>query len=109
MRAGALDRKLTLRHATMTTDKYGEEVPTWTDLATVWASKVDIRDSERIQAAATGASVTTRFQIRWSTVVKALTTKDQVVCEGRAYQVTAIKELGRRSGLEITAAAQANT
>lgn len=107
MRAGALDRRVTLRHATITKDEYNANVETWADLATVWASKADISDAERVRAQQTGARVTTRFQIRWNTTVSALTTRDQLVCEGRTYQVAAIKEMGRRSGLEITATAQA--
>jgi SPP1 family predicted phage head-tail adaptor len=109
MRAGALDRRITLRHATVTTNDYGEEVPTWIDLATVWASKQDVSDAERVRAQQTGASITTRFQVRYSVLLAELTTRDQLLCEGRLYNVSAIKELGRRHGLEITATAQADT
>lgn len=107
MKAGALDRRLTIRRATVT-DNGLEEVPDWADVVTVWASKQDVSDRERTLAASTGASITTRFQIRYSTVVAGVTAEDQVVCEGRKYAVTAVKEIGRREGLEITATAQAN-
>jgi SPP1 family predicted phage head-tail adaptor len=106
MRAGALDRRVTLRHATISKDEYNADVETWSDIATVWASKADISDAERVRAQQTGASITTRFQIRYSTAVAALTTRDQLECDGRLYQVANIKELGRRSGLEITATAK---
>lgn len=109
MRAGALDRRVTLRRATVTVNGYGEEIPTWDDLATVWASKDDVRDAERVQAAAVGAIVTTRFQIRWSATTAGLTNKDQLICEGRLYQVVALKEISRREGIEITATAQADS
>lgn len=106
MRAGDLDRRITIRRNTPTTDDFGQEVPGWADLATVWASKQDVRDSERFTAAATGASLTTRFQIRWSSALADLSPEDQLVCEGRTYSISAVKEIGRRVGLEITAAAR---
>lgn len=108
MNAGALDRRVTFQRATVTKNGFNESVPTWGDLVTVWASKQDIRDSERIRAAQTGAAVSTRFQVRWNAVTATLNTKDRLVCEGRTYGIVAVKELGRREGLEITASAGAD-
>jgi SPP1 family predicted phage head-tail adaptor len=109
MRAGALDRRLTIRRATVTQDEFNADVVVWENLTTVWASKTDIRDAERVQAQQVGASVTTRFQIRWSLEVSDISAEDQLECDGRIYAIVGVpKELGRRSGLEITATAQAN-
>lgn len=106
MQAGKLDRRVTLRRFTTSKDAFNADVPTWGDLATVWASKDDVSDAERNRAAQVGASVTTRFQIRYSDAVADLGPKDQLICEGRTYAISAVKELGRRSGLEITASAR---
>lgn len=106
MRAGNLDRRLTLRRNTPTTDDFGGEVPNWADLATVWASKQDVSDAERVRAQQVGASITTRFQIRPLPGGARPSARDQVVCEGLTYEISNVKEIGRRSGWEISAKAQ---
>lgn len=108
MEAGKLDRRVTLQRATFAQDDTGQEVATWADLVTVWASKRDVSDGERVAAAEVAASITTRFQIRWGSAWADLNPKDRVVCEGKTYDVSAVKELGRRAGLEITAAARSD-
>lgn len=106
--AGQMDRRITIRRATTATNDFGEAVPTWCDLVTVWASKEDIRDSERFQAQEVGADRTTRFRIRYSQAVADVTPKDTIVYDGRTYNIVATKELGRRVGIEITASARAD-
>ena len=82
---------------------------TWTDYGdAVWASKADISDGERWRAGEVSAQVTTRFRVRWNGTTSAITPKDRLACEGREYDITGIKEIGRREGLEITAAARAD-
>jgi SPP1 family predicted phage head-tail adaptor len=106
MIAGPLDRRLTLRRAAVTTNSLNEPIQNWSDLATVWASKADVSDGERVRAQAIGSSITTRFQVRHSSITATLTPEDRVVCEGREYEITGIKEIGRRVGVEITATAR---
>lgn len=108
MKAGALDRRVTFQRATVVTNEFNEGEPSWVNVATVWASKSDISDGERIRAAQTGASVTTRFQVRWNALTATVTPKDRLQCEGRTYGIVAVKELGRREGLEITASTGAD-
>lgn len=106
MRAGKLDRRITIRRATTATNDLGEDVATWGDLATVWASKEDIRDGERFAAQEVAAHITTRFRVRWSSVTSDVDAKDRIVYQGYEYNVVAVKELGRREGIEITASAR---
>lgn len=109
MEGGKLDRWVTLERFTATTDTgSGEEIRTWSTLATVRASKRDVSDSERVASAEVSAEVGTRFQIRWSTAWSGLNPKDRLQCEGRAYSIVAVKELGRREGLEISTIARAD-
>lgn len=103
MEAGKLDRLVTLQRATVTTDAFGAEVQTWADRATVSASAEPISDGERWRAAEVGATVTMRFQIRWG--IGVLVT-DRLLYEGRAYEIVGVKELERRAGVEISAAAR---
>lgn len=106
MKAGELNRRITIERATFTTNALNEKVPSWTTLATVWASKKDVSDSERIAAAEVRASITTRFQIRLSDIVADLNAKDRISFQGRIYEIFAVKEIWRNTGLEITAAAR---
>lgn len=108
MKAGALDRRVTFRRATATENEFNEDVEAWVFLGAVWASKADVSDGERVRASQVGASITTRFQVRHSAVTAGLTPSDQLFCEARLYEIAAIKELGRRVGLEITAKALAD-
>lgn len=108
MRAGELDRKLTLMKATQTTGALNAKVTTYVELATVSASKADVSDAERIRAQQAGVAHTTRFRIRWSSLASQLLALDRVRCEGRTFEVTGIKEIGRREGIEITANARSD-
>ena len=106
MEAGKLDRRLTLRRNTPSTDEFGGETADWSDVATVWASKEDVRDAERVRAQQVGASITTRFQIRPLADGARPSVKDHVICEGIEYEVGAVKEIARRAGWELSATAQ---
>jgi SPP1 family predicted phage head-tail adaptor len=108
MRAGRLDRRITIERATETRDAFNNPVLAWGPLATVWASVEHIRDSERWSAQEVGAAVQMRFQIRYSQAVADVNPKDRLTYEGREFDIVAVKELGRREGLELTAAARAD-
>lgn len=104
MRASKLDRRITIQRAVTARDSFNNVVPTsWQNLKTIWASKQEILDSEKIAAQEVGADITMRFQVRWSSFVATITAKDRLVFENRTYGILAVKELGRRVGREITA------
>jgi head-tail adaptor len=105
--AGALDRRVQFRRATLTDDGFA--------LVEVWANhgdphpaaKRDLSDGERLRAGEVQAHVTTRFVLRWSPFTADLTPKDRLVCEGREFEIVGIKEAeGRRQWIEITCAAR---
>lgn len=108
--AGELDRRVQFRRAALVDEGSGM-AEQWVDYGSPrWASRTDISDGERWRAGEVQAHVTTRFVIRWSTFAAGLTAKDRLVCEGREYDISGIKEVGsRRTFLEITAAARADT
>lgn len=106
MRAGKLDRRITIQRATTTgTDGFGHPVMTWEDHVTVWAEVLSVSDGERWRAAEVAAHVTHRFRIRWGAGV---TAEDRVVYDGRTFEISGVKEIDRRVGQEITAAARAD-
>lgn len=108
MQSPKLDRKITLQRATFTQNDFGEQIATgWADLATVWGSKKDVSDGERLQAGELTADRVTRFQIRYDSAWSDLSPVDRLSFESRTYEIQAVKEIGRREGIEITAAARA--
>ena len=103
MRAGRLDRRVTIERSIETQDDYGAPVQTWSVVAVVFAEKRDIRARERFAAEQDIGEETTVFVIRW---LDGVTTKHRLRCEGKTYNIEGIAEVGRREGLEITATAQ---
>lgn len=107
--AGKLDRRITLQRFTYTVAAgSGEQVKVWADIATRWASKKDVSDSERVASAEVSAEIGTRFVVRWDSLLRDLNPKDRLVFEGRTYEIVAVKEIDRRVGIEISAIARAD-
>lgn len=108
MKAGKLDRRILIEKKAVVQNDLGEEVETWTTLATVWGSKQDISDGERVAAAEVSATITTRFRIRYSSAVAVVNPGDhRLSYDGKIWDIWGVKEIGRREGLELTAAARA--
>jgi SPP1 family predicted phage head-tail adaptor len=106
MPAGKLDQRITIERHTTTQNEYGEEIESWVTYTTVWASKQDVSDRERIAASEVSAEITTRFVVRYSTKAASITPKDRIVFNDVNYNIFGVKEISRRKGLEITAAAR---
>lgn len=98
MRAGIMDRRITVQHYTTVDDGYGNEIPTWADLATVWASVQQESGREFIQASAITPERRVVFRIRW---IDGITTTHRVIYEGRQHDIHQVREIGRREGLEL--------
>lgn len=114
--AGQLDRRIRiLRQASGasefgTADASGPFAP-WGD--PVWAARRDLRVGERmgqqggLAAAGIAATVVTEFILRWSPVMREVTAKDRILCDGVTYDITGIREgAGRRVALIIEATAR---
>lgn len=66
MRAGELNRRITIQHITgTTTNDYGEKISTWGDLATVWASVITTGGREFFAAQRLNEETTAVFRIRY--------------------------------------------
>lgn len=111
MRAGPLDRRITLQRYSFTTDPgSGEQVKTWSTLgpASISAAALPVSDSERVASAEVSAEITMRFQIRYDPAWDDLNPKDRVSYDNKSFDIVGVKELGRREGLEISAIARAD-
>lgn len=101
MRAGKLDRTITIQRRTETKD--GPRVVTaWTNLATVRAEIVQQSANEFLTGFGEAENGTMIFRMRY---LAGITTADRVVYEGRAHDLKEIVEIGRRRGLELRAVA----
>jgi SPP1 family predicted phage head-tail adaptor len=107
MDAGRLDRRIVIQRATTTANSFNEPISTWATLATVWAKAEPVSDGERQRSGETLADKKYRFTIRWSYDVSEVDPRDRVVFDGRTYDVSGVKEMGRREFIELTATARA--
>ncbi|OAN53892.1 hypothetical protein A6A04_13450 [Paramagnetospirillum marisnigri] len=98
MDAGRLDRRVTIQALTTSSDALGGVTETWADLATVWAQFLPGAGKEAYSAAAVHAEAQARFRIRWRSDV---TTVHRVIYDGKAWDILAVDEIGRREGLEL--------
>lgn len=101
MRAGRLDRRITIQGKSTTQSDSGEEVVSWVDVATVWAEKVENRGSERFATRQFVGHAVTTFRFRWSSTVAVVTTEHRISYDGREFDITDVREIGRREGLEV--------
>lgn len=98
MKAGTLDRRITLRSKSETRSATGATVVTWADVATVWAARQGLRFVEVEREAARTAQAEFKFQIRYRAGVNATM---RVVEGGATYEITGVEEIGRREALYL--------
>lgn len=102
------DRKITLQRKTVTQNDLGEEVETWTDLATdIWAEKSYRGASEGVQAAEIAAVRALRFVIRWDPGWADVSPLDRLIHDGVTHDIYEVNEIGRRDGIEMFVRARA--
>jgi SPP1 family predicted phage head-tail adaptor len=103
MRAGRLDRRVTIQSRSLASDAQGQQIESWTDVATVWGRRLDLRGREFMAAEAKHAEATCTFELRYRADVTPL---NRLVCEGRVYNIVHVAEIGRRQSLQIVASAR---
>jgi len=99
MRAGNLDRSITIQAVTVTTiDDNGTPVTAWDDFANVRAQSIQAGADEYLRGYGEGDNLATIFRIRW---LDGLTPAHRVIYDGTILNIREIKEIGRRRGLEL--------
>ena len=99
MRAGKLDRSITIKAHTRTgTTPAGAPILSWTVFATVRAQIIQMSTEEYLRAYGETDSLAVIFRLRW---LAGVTTEHRVVFEGRTLNIREVKEIGRRHGLEL--------
>ncbi len=103
MRAGRLDRTITLQRFTSAPDDFGTPVETWSDVATLRAEIVQGSTAEFMRGGAVDETVIV-FRTRF---LAGITNTDRVTFDGAVFDVKETKEIGRRRGLELRCVARA--
>nr|WP_196107487.1 MULTISPECIES: phage head closure protein [unclassified Ochrobactrum] len=98
MRAGKLDRLITIQRATYVDDGMGNQTPAWAKLADLRAQIVQASTEEYIRAYGASDDTVIIFRTRYFPGVK---NEDQIVYAGSEFDIKETKELGRKQGLEI--------
>jgi len=99
VRAGNIDRQVELQSKSVKQDGYGEEIETWTRVATIWAGRKDLRGTEFFAAKQLSAEIACKWIVRYRNDITPYASR--LVYEGNTYEVLAVIELGRREGLEL--------
>ncbi|WP_236019339.1 phage head closure protein [Fuscibacter oryzae] len=102
MQAGKLQQPIELQHLSETVSASGHAVQTW---ATYASGRAELRQagvSEFLTTYGEGVTNNAVFVIRW---IPGVTVADRIVHAGKAWNIVAVAEIGRRKGLELRAVA----
>jgi len=99
MRSGRLDRLITIKAKTITTNSLGEEIIVYSAIASdIWAERLELRGAERFAAQQTVADISCKYRIRYRRKIK----PDCILIDGdNEYDIHAVLEIGRKQGLEL--------
>ncbi|WP_300338225.1 phage head closure protein [Accumulibacter sp.] len=104
--AGTLRKRITLQQQSQSVDSYGQQIATWTDVATVWASVEPSVGRELMAAQAVSLDQPTTITIRWQAAFaspKAVAAM-RVVYNGRLFNIHSVEnEEERNSTLTLIA------
>jgi SPP1 family predicted phage head-tail adaptor len=104
MRAGKLDRVITLQRSNVAKNEHHVPVTAWLNIATVRAEIVTQSTVEFLTGFGAAESGTIVFRIRY---LPGITTADRVFYAGKVYDLKEITAIGRGRGLELRAVATA--
>ncbi|KPA99972.1 phage head closure protein [Ahrensia marina] len=98
MRAGKLDKEITLQRSSNTVDDAGSPTITWTPYDEVRAEIVQQSTQEFIENQGATEETIVIFRIRF---VEGVLNRDSVLYNGKIHNIREVTEIGRKRGLEI--------
>jgi SPP1 family predicted phage head-tail adaptor len=115
MRAGTLNRKISIERRTDTRDAAGQPIPTWSRIGvTRWADRAQANGWERFGSDQFISREQVVWLVRWTTDLASLNPKDRIVypvtttpVASQIYEVLAVTEVERRRELRILTARRA--
>ena len=105
MRAGKLDRRITIQAKTVSQSSSGEPQETWADVATVWAQARPNRGAERFATIQNVGSAVMTFHIRYR---DDLTVLNRISYDGKIWDIIDVRVIGRNVVTEIDCTARAD-
>lgn len=109
MRAGLLDKRVTIQKRTRTRDtSTGELVDSWSDFArNVAAQKLEGKAAERYLSSQLAAEVTVAFRLRWAAGLLSLTPDGhRLVYNEQEFMIHGVVEIQRRQGVVVACMAR---
>lgn len=116
MRAGALDRRISILKKTITEEASGEVTETWTPLVMRWwASRMPVSGEEKANQEQLQSREQVQFKLRYGTEIAELSTLDRIIYpplslaspgeaaieDDRVYEIISVQELGRKEGFLV--------
>lgn len=98
IRAGKLDRQITIERETEAVAASGAVSKTWEPIATVRAELVQLSAEEFLTGFGEGDAGGALFRIRF---MSGISTADRVSFDDTNYDIDEVAELGRKRGLEL--------
>lgn len=106
MKAGNLDRRVTIQREGAPTDNGIEETDgVLADYATRWASWKPANGREVFENLGREAKAGGTFWLRYDSETAAIEETDKVLFDGRLWDIIGIQEIARREGIELIVAA----
>lgn len=106
MRAGRLDRRITIQSKTEVIDVYGQRTLTWATFLTVWSDPIEMLGGEQTQDNNRSTKRMVDFRVRWNSTI---TNEMRILWENEFYKIEDIKEISRQDGLIIRTSKLAQT
>lgn len=100
MRAGRLNKRVTIKQVTQAKNAYHEMIDTWTTLATVWAEVSPLNGREVFEAQKVNAASTIKVTMRARSDI---TSAMQLVYSGVTYAIDYVPPYDSRRDMEIIA------
>lgn len=94
MRAGLLNKLLSIQERVETQDSYGEAKATWQEVAKVYGSIYPVRGTERYMSMEKHATATHEINIRFMQNISA---KHRIVYDGREFDILSVLNIAERN------------
>lgn len=99
IRAGNLDRRITIQVASEMNDSFGEPIKTWTTFATVWAAFEAVSGNEAFTVEQRRSRASVMFRTRYRAGV---IPKMRVLSRGETYEIDDVSEPDRNHEIVLT-------
>lgn len=100
MRAGALDRRITIEQVSEVQGTDGHPVQTWSSFYVCFADYIPVQGSERFESAGLHSMELGRFIIRYKS---GITPKMRINYDSKTWKIINIQPIERKKGFDILA------